>query len=117
MCAQVGNQRSRGVVTARVHIDAVRNLHHQRRDLHQSIYPVPLERLGLILLSGISKIWRVSSHFHHRGVFIGPWGRSTKLEKLVWPQVVVGWPIHMAGRPGGAASNNFLHCSGLLLLV
>jgi hypothetical protein len=39
MCAQVGNQRSRGVVTARVQTDAVRSLHHQRRDLHQSTYP------------------------------------------------------------------------------
>jgi hypothetical protein len=50
MCARVGNQRSRGVVTARVRTNAVRSLHHQRRDLHQSTYPVPLGRLGLILL-------------------------------------------------------------------
>jgi hypothetical protein len=50
MCARVGNQRSRGVVTARVRTNAVRSLHHQRRDLHQSTYPVPLRRLGLILL-------------------------------------------------------------------
>jgi hypothetical protein len=52
MCARVGNQRSRGVVTAQVRTDAVRSLHHQRRDLHQSTYPVPLGRSGLILLSG-----------------------------------------------------------------
>jgi hypothetical protein len=39
MCAQVGNQRSRGVVTAWVRTDAVRSLRHQCRDLHQSIYP------------------------------------------------------------------------------
>jgi hypothetical protein len=51
MCTRVGNQRSRGVVTARVQTDDVRSLHHQRRDLHQLTYPVPLRRSGLILLS------------------------------------------------------------------
>jgi hypothetical protein len=51
MCTWVGNQQSSGVVTARVQTDAVQSLRHQRRDLHQSIYPVPLRRLGLILLS------------------------------------------------------------------
>jgi hypothetical protein len=51
MCARVGNQRSRGVVTAWVQTDAVRSLRHQRRDLHQSTYPVPLGRSELILLS------------------------------------------------------------------
>jgi hypothetical protein len=57
MCTWVGNQRSRGVVTAQVRTDAVRSLRHQRRDLHQSTYPVPLERSGLILLShGINKL-------------------------------------------------------------
>jgi hypothetical protein len=39
MCARVGNQRSCGVVTARVRTNAVRSLRHQRRDLHQSTYP------------------------------------------------------------------------------
>jgi hypothetical protein len=39
MCAWVGNQRSRGVVTARFQTDTVRSLRHQRRDLHQSTYP------------------------------------------------------------------------------
>jgi hypothetical protein len=39
MYAWVGNQRSRGVVTARVRADAVQSLHHQRRDLLQSTYP------------------------------------------------------------------------------
>jgi hypothetical protein len=39
MCARVGNQRSRGVVTALVRTDAVRSLRHQCRDLHQSTYP------------------------------------------------------------------------------
>jgi hypothetical protein len=43
MCAQVGNQRSCGVVTARVRTDAVRSLHHQHRNLHQSTYPYLLE--------------------------------------------------------------------------
>jgi hypothetical protein len=38
MCARVGNQRSRGIVTARLRTDAVRRLRHQRRDLHQSTY-------------------------------------------------------------------------------
>jgi hypothetical protein len=57
MCARVGNQRSRGVVTARVRTDAVRSLRHQRRDLHQSTYPVPLRRSGLILLSSGIRFW------------------------------------------------------------
>jgi hypothetical protein len=43
VCAWVGNQRSRGVVTARVRTDAIRSIHHQRRDLHQSTYPYLLE--------------------------------------------------------------------------
>jgi hypothetical protein len=51
MCARVGNQQSRGVVTTWVQSDAVRSLRHQRQDLHLSTYPVPLGRLGLILLS------------------------------------------------------------------
>jgi hypothetical protein len=38
MYGRVGNQRSRGVVTARVRTDAVRSLRHQHRDLHQSTY-------------------------------------------------------------------------------
>jgi hypothetical protein len=54
VCVLVGNQRSRGVVTARVQTDAVRSLRHQRRDFHQSTYPVPLERSGLILLSEVA---------------------------------------------------------------
>jgi hypothetical protein len=54
MCAWVGNQWSRGVVTAWVRTDTVQSLHHQRRDLHQSTYPVPLGRSGLILLSGVT---------------------------------------------------------------
>jgi hypothetical protein len=55
VCAWVGNQRSRGVVTARVQTDVVRSLHHQRRDLHQLTYPVPLGGSGLILLSMAAK--------------------------------------------------------------
>jgi hypothetical protein len=50
MCAQVGNQRSRGVVIAQVQTDAVQSLRHQRRDLYQSTYLIPLRRSGLILL-------------------------------------------------------------------
>jgi hypothetical protein len=57
MCAQVGNQRSSGVVTARVRTDIVRSLHHQCRDLHQLTYPVPLGRLGLIVLSSGIRFW------------------------------------------------------------
>jgi hypothetical protein len=57
MCAQFGNQQSRGVVTARVRTDDARSLHYQRRDLHQSTYPVPLERSGLILLSSGIRFW------------------------------------------------------------
>jgi hypothetical protein len=66
--------------------------------------------------SGIFKMWCVSSHFHHRGVFIGPWGSSTNLDKLVWCVVVAGRPTHVAGRPGGVASTDFLHRLGVLLL-
>jgi hypothetical protein len=43
--------------------------------------------------SGISKMLCVSSHFHHRGLFIGTWLSSTDLEKLVRCQVVVGRPV------------------------
>jgi hypothetical protein len=57
MCAQVSNQWSRGVVTARDRTDAVRRLCHQRRDLDQSTYPVPLRRLELILLSSGIRFW------------------------------------------------------------
>jgi hypothetical protein len=51
VCARVGNQRSCGVVTALVRTDTVWSLRHQRQDLQQSTYPVPLRRSGLILLS------------------------------------------------------------------
>jgi hypothetical protein len=39
VCARVGNQRNRGVVSALVRTDVVQSLHHQRLDLHQSTYP------------------------------------------------------------------------------
>jgi hypothetical protein len=39
VCARVGNQWSRGVVTTRVQTDVVQSLRHQCRDLHQSTYP------------------------------------------------------------------------------
>jgi hypothetical protein len=51
------------------------------------------------------------------GVFIGVNGTSTDLERLVWHQVVADWLGHVAGRPGGAASTEFLHQLELLLLV
>jgi hypothetical protein len=49
MCAWIGNQRSRGVVTAWVRTDDVRSIRYQRRDHHQSNYPIPLGRLILLL--------------------------------------------------------------------
>jgi hypothetical protein len=59
MCARVDNQWGRGVVTAQVRTNVIRSLRHQHRDLHQSTYPVPLGRSGLILLSGwaVRDIW------------------------------------------------------------
>jgi hypothetical protein len=57
MCARVGKQRSRGEVTARVQTDVVQSLRHQCRDLHQSTYPIPLGRSGLILLSSDIRFW------------------------------------------------------------
>jgi hypothetical protein len=57
MCARDGNQWSRGVVTVRVRTDVVQSLRHQRQDLYQSTYPVPLGRSGLILLSSGIKFW------------------------------------------------------------
>jgi hypothetical protein len=57
MCAWVGNQRSRGVVTARVRTNAVQSLRHQHRDLHQSTYLVPLRRSRLIVLSSGIRFW------------------------------------------------------------
>jgi hypothetical protein len=57
VCTRVGSQWSRGVVTAWVQTDVVRSLCHERRDLHQSTYPVPLRRLGLILLSPRARFW------------------------------------------------------------
>jgi hypothetical protein len=44
-------------VTAWVRTDVVQSLRHQHWDLHQSIYPVPLKRSGLILLSAASGLW------------------------------------------------------------
>jgi hypothetical protein len=52
-----------------------------------------------------------------RGVFIGVHGGVTDLVKLVTHQVVAGWPSHVAGRPCGSASTDFLHHHGLPLLV
>jgi hypothetical protein len=39
-------------------------------------------------------------------VFIEVNGTSTDLERSVWRQVEAGWPSHVAGRSGGAASTN-----------
>jgi hypothetical protein len=69
MCSRVGKQRSRGVVTARVQTDVVRSLCHQRRDLHQLTYLVPLRRSGLILLSLLPFDVQPSSRVAERIVF------------------------------------------------
>jgi hypothetical protein len=60
VCARVGNQRRRGVVTARVRTGAVQSLRHQRRDIHRLTYPVHLGRSVLILLSHISSSIRLT---------------------------------------------------------
>jgi hypothetical protein len=52
-----------------------------------------------------------------RGVFIAVNGTSTDLERLVWLQVVAGWPSHVVGRAGGATSTDFFLRLGLLLLT
>jgi hypothetical protein len=39
----------------------------------------------------------VCHHFHNKGVFIGPWGSFTNLEKSVWHQVVAGRPVGWSG--------------------
>jgi hypothetical protein len=57
MCAWVGNQQSRGVVTARVRTDAIQSHRHQHRDLQQSTYPYLSEDQD-------------SSYYH---VTYGPW--------------------------------------------
>jgi hypothetical protein len=57
MCARVDNQQSYGVVIVWVRTDVVRRLRHQRRDLHQSTYSVPLGRLALIILSSGIRFW------------------------------------------------------------
>jgi hypothetical protein len=61
MFAWVGNQPCCGVVIAWVQTDAVLSFHHQRRDLHQSTYPVPLRRSGLMLLSTGIRILQLQS--------------------------------------------------------
>jgi hypothetical protein len=55
--------------------------------------------------------------FTVRVVLIGVNETSTDLERSVWRQVEAGRLSHMAGRPSGAVSTNFLHQFGLLLLV
>jgi hypothetical protein len=62
VCARVGSQRSRGVVTARVQTDAVRSLRHQRRDLPQLTYPYLSEDRGSSYYH-LSRFWK-----HQRGL-------------------------------------------------
>jgi hypothetical protein len=55
-----------------------------------------------------SRVWYLD--FHREGVFKGVNGTSTNLDRSVWHQVVVG-------QPARAASIDFLHRLGLLLLM
>jgi hypothetical protein len=64
-----------------------------------------------------SIVWCVCSDFHQWRVFIGPWGSSTDLAKVVTLQVAAGRPIHVSGWPGGTASTTFLYRLGHPLLV
>jgi hypothetical protein len=83
MCAQVGNQWSCGVVTARVRTDAVRSLRHQRRDLRQSTYLIPLKRSGLILLSyNLWNRFKLESSLNFKGVQT-LWKKSCKFNKIL----------------------------------
>jgi hypothetical protein len=52
-----------------------------------------------------------------RGVFIGVHGEVIDLVKLVNHQVVAGRPSHVAGRPCGLVSTNFLHRLVLSLVM
>jgi hypothetical protein len=60
-------------------------------------------------------VWCVD--FHYEGGIYRVNGTSTDLERAVWLQVVAGGPCHVTGRLGRAASTDFLHQLGLLLLV
>jgi hypothetical protein len=63
MCAQVGNQRSHGVVIARVRTDAVQSLRHQHRDLHQSTYPyISEDRDSSYYQEGLKSLLSVGIH-------------------------------------------------------
>jgi hypothetical protein len=97
VCARVGNQQSRGVVIARVRTDVVRSLRHQRRDLHQSTYLVPLGRLGLILLSVIDL---VRFEFESRIVLFSFSFIFVSFEEL---RLLVSWCV--GGRCGMACSD------------
>jgi hypothetical protein len=68
VCAWVGNQRSRGVVTAWVRTDAVQNLHHQHGDLHQSTYLYLLEDRDSSYYHLCSKLTQESIEFGGREV-------------------------------------------------
>jgi hypothetical protein len=52
-----------------------------------------------------------------RGVFIGVQGGVTDLVKSVTHHVLARHPSHVADRPCGLASTDFLHWLGLSLLV
>jgi hypothetical protein len=71
-------------VTTRVRTDAVQSLHHQRRDLHQSTYPVHLGRSGLILLLDRSWMYQsgdVLAHFKWVSVYLEAAAQHTSSEK------------------------------------
>jgi hypothetical protein len=74
----------------------------------------------LLLTQNLSK-WRTTGrvwcvNFHYEGVSIGVNGTATDSERLVWLQVEAGRSSHVVGRPGGAASTDFLHQLSILLL-
>jgi hypothetical protein len=57
------------------------------------------------------------STFIGKRVFIGPWGSSTDLAKVVTRQVAADRSGHMAGRPMSLASIDFLHRHSLSVLM
>jgi hypothetical protein len=86
-------------VTARVRTDAVQSLHHQRRDLHQSTYPVPLRRSGLILLS------HPSSTKGHRFIlmmtdYFSKWVEVVPLRNMTHSEVISFVSKHIIHRFG-----------------
>jgi hypothetical protein len=49
-------------------------------------------------------VWYLDSHYEE-GIYRGEWDLH-RPERSVWHQLVAGWPRHVAGRLGGAASTD-----------